>query len=124
MWYLQTMHTPAVVLLADRQLRAYNCGDIEAFCACYTDDVAVLDADGQATMRGMVDFRRRYADLFAGHSLVHGDILSRMVLGPHLVELEAWQRQVSSDAPKQTGQVLVRYTVRDGRIGTVQFLGT
>ncbi len=112
----------AVVALADAQLRAYNARDLDAFCACYAEDVVVLDADGQVTLRGMAAFRQRYQALFSGHAQVEAHILGRVTLSPHLVELERWHRRKTPDAPTETGLVLVRYTERQGRIAVVAFL--
>ncbi len=117
------MNAPPVVDLADRQLSAYNARDIDAFCACYADDVVVLDADGQQTIKGMQAFRPRYAALFAEHVLVRGEIVARICRAPHLVEHEVWRRQKTADEAVQSGDVLVRYTERNGRIAVVQFMG-
>jgi hypothetical protein len=118
-----THEVPTVVALADRQLQAYNAGDIDAFCECYHPEVVVLDADGVETIRGIAAFRPRYAALFRDHVLVHGVITARMVRTPHLVEHEFWRRQKDTNSPIESGDVLVRYTARDGQIATVQFFG-
>ncbi len=113
---------PRVVALADAQLRAYNRRDTDAFCACFSDDVVVLDADGVETVRGIDAFRERYRGLFEGHSEVHGSIVARLCLPPHVVEHEVWHRRRTPDAEAEGGQVIVRYTERGGRIARVAFL--
>jgi hypothetical protein len=110
---------PSVVRLAIDQLAAYNAADLEAFCACYHDDVAVLDADGAVTVRGRTAFRERYRPMFArGQFGAHVD--QRVQTGPHCVEREHYWR-VEADGERVQGSLLVRYTERDGLIGTVQF---
>lgn len=112
---------PAVVTLATQQLVAYNNRDIDAFCACYADDVVVLDESGAETLVGIDAFRQRYGPMFAGHILVEGHITGRVVSPPHLVEKELWRRQKDAGSDIESGEVLVRYTERDGKIAVVQF---
>ena len=105
--------------LAAAQLVAYNARDLEAFCACYSADVAVLDADGQTTLQGQAAFRERYGGLFGGWDEVGAAVDRRLVLEPHVVDDERWWRRRGDEAT--SGRVLVRYTARDGRIAVVQF---
>ena len=113
---------PPVVALADAQLRAYNRRDTEAFCACFSDDVVVLDADGTEVVRGHDAFRERYRGLFEGHVEVHGSIVGRLCLPPHVVEHEVWHRRRTPEEAPEGGEVIVRYTERGGRIARVEFL--
>ncbi|MGE0433201.1 MAG: nuclear transport factor 2 family protein [Planctomycetota bacterium] len=115
---------PAVIQLADEQLRAYNRGDLDAFCACFADDVVVLDESGRATMRGMQEFRARYGALFAGGKLkdVRADIRGRVSVANHLVELETARRTDVETGQTSVSELIVRYTERDGRIAIVEFL--
>jgi len=106
--------------LAAAQLVAYNAKDLDAFCACYADDVRVLDAEGTVTLQGSEPFRARYAELFGGWDEVRATVSERLVLEPHTIDFEAWWR--SRPGERQGGQVLVRYTARDGRIALVEFL--
>ena len=60
------MTAPKTVLeLSDAQLVAYNRQNIEAFCACFAEDVRVLDERGSETLSGMSAFRERYGALFS-----------------------------------------------------------
>lgn len=111
---------PLVVQLADAQLRAYNAKDTDAFCACFADDVVVLDEDGRPTVQGIAGFRERYAALFRFDD-VRGDITGRIVAPPHLIEQEIFRRRKTPSEPHESGTVLVRYTERGGRIAVVQF---
>lgn len=113
------MHAP-IEELARRQLDAYNAADLDAFCACYHDDVRVLDADGAETCRGIAAFRERYAALFATRAF--GAVVEqRLVLGEHCVDHERYWRVSPSTQERTEGEVLVRYRLRDERIGEVQF---
>ena len=114
---------PLTVLeLAIAQLVAYNARDIVAFCACYADDVRVLDEHGVCTLDGLAAFRDVYGRMFAEHAVVGGVIEGRVVLEPHCVEDERWWRTHGTTGVESGGRVLVRYTAREGRIQTVQFM--
>jgi hypothetical protein len=106
--------------LAAAQLAAYNAKDLDAFCACYAEDVRVLDADGHPTLEGLTAFRERYAGLFGGWEVIGAIVSERLILEPHVVDAEAWWR--SRPGERQEGRVLVRYTARAGRLALVEFL--
>ena len=109
------MTDTAIVKLATEQLAAYNRADLDAFCACYHPDVRVFNGEKEKP-RGIDAFRERYVKLFAAGGF-GASVPTRVALGDHCVDLEHWWR----DGGKN-GKVLVRYTERDGLIGTVQFL--
>jgi hypothetical protein len=103
-----------ITTLATNQLAAYNRADLDGFCACYHPDVRVFDGEEEKPP-GIEAFRSRYVDMFAKGGF-GASVPTRMALGSHCVDLEHWWR-----ANGQRGEVLVRYTERDGLIGTVQF---
>lgn len=108
--------------LAARQLAAYNAADLDAFCACFAEDVEVLGEDGAVQKRGMAEFRAGYSAMFAAHADVRATVSARLVLEPHVVEHEQWSRVRKSDGAALGGEVLVRYTAHAGKIRWVQFL--
>jgi hypothetical protein len=114
--------TSEIEELSARQLAAYNRADVDALCACFHDEVEILGEDGAVDVRGIDAFRDRYATMFATHDDVRATVAGRLVLGPHVVEHEAWSRTRKSDGRAQSGEVLVRYTARDGKLRWVQFL--
>lgn len=107
--------------LAAAQLVAYNARDLDAFCACYADDVRVLDAEGACTLAGIAAFRERYGALFRDHPDLGASVDVRVVLEPHCVDRERWWRTDPATGAAMGGEVLVRYTARDGRIAVAQF---
>lgn len=111
-----------VTELAAAQLDAYNRADVDAFCLCHSDDVRVLDETGAATIEGAPAFRARYASLFAEHRDVRAEVLVRLPLGRHCVDHERWSRVHRATGVSTSGEVLVRYTERDGRIAIVELL--
>lgn len=104
--------------LATRQLAAYNAADLDAFCACYHPDVQMF-AGEELELTGLADFRDRYADMFARGGF-GATVPTRIAHGDHCVDEEHWWRD--TDDGRNTGVILVRYRLRDGLIGLVQFL--
>jgi hypothetical protein len=115
-----TSPTPPIEALAARQLAAYNAANLDAFCDCYHPEVRVLE-DLEERVSGIEAFRERYRELFARWSF-GAEVSQRLVLGPHAIDLERWWRIDPDRELRSEGQILVRYSLRDDRIGTVQFL--
>lgn len=109
-----------VETLARRQLEAYNAADLDGFCACYHDDVRVLDEDGVVVCRGMEAFRARYAPMFATGAF-GGTVDTRLAVGEHCVDHERWWKLDPASGERSEGELLVRYRVRDGLLGEAQF---
>ena len=107
--------------LATEQLRAYNAHDLDAFCACYHAQVRVLDADGGEQLRGLAAFRERYRPKFEAGGF-GATVDARLDLAPHCVERETWWLAHAGTGERVSGTLLVRYTAKDGLIGTVTFL--
>ena len=105
--------------LAARQLTAYNESDLDGFCACYHPEVRVLNAD-EEVLQGIDDFRQRYAALFA-HWQFGATVPTRLSCAEHCVDYEHWWRVDPETGERSEGEVLVRYTERDGLIAVVQF---
>jgi hypothetical protein len=103
--------------LAARQLDAYNAADLDAFCGCYHADVVVLAADGTESFRGLSTFRQRYRGKFEAGGF-GATVETRLAVGEHCVDLEHYW---VDGPPRSEGTVLVRYSLRDERIGVVQF---
>jgi hypothetical protein len=112
---------PIVLQLSDAQLIAYNNRDIDAFCACYHEDVLVLDEAGKPLHQGMASFREGYGKLFAAYE-TKAWITERVCLSRHVVEKERWQRRHTETGEETSGEVIVRYTVQDDKIAIVSFL--
>ncbi|GIH93557.1 hypothetical protein Psi01_41870 [Planobispora siamensis] len=101
--------------LAQRQLDAYNAHDLDAFIACYAEDVVVLNGD-QVQGKGHDYLRERYSPQFAAKSC-HADLLGRMAEGEWVVDHEHAVGTARGDL-----DVLVSYRVREGAIDRVIFM--
>ncbi len=112
---------PLISRLASAQLAAYNDADLDRFCACYAADVVVLSESGDVEVTGISAFRERYAALFARGATAFGaSVDQRVISGRHIVEREQYFR-VDNAGSRIEGEVLVRYTERDGKIAVAQF---
>lgn len=99
------------------QLDAYNAGDIDAFVAAYSPDVAITDSTGRAIMSGLDTIREEYGALFDDSPDVHAEIVGRVTAGAWTVDHERVSRG------EETREVLVAYRVVDGLINRVVMLG-
>ena len=111
--------TSTAARLAETQLTAYNARDLDAFCACFSDDVEVFDYPGKLTLKGMTVFRARYAERFKAQGLV-AKLLSRIVLGACAIDHERiWFRGPELSEPVEAVAI---YTVDAERIARVEFI--
>ncbi|MGJ8655734.1 MAG: S8 family serine peptidase [Akkermansiaceae bacterium] len=108
-----------IATLAAKQLTAYNNHDIDAFVNCYHPEVIVLNSEGKITTQGHQAFRKNYQAMFARGNF-SATVETRIHHGDHCVDLEHWKR--INNGKEITGSVIVRYTLKDNLIGTVQFL--
>ena len=106
--------------LAARQLAAYNASDLDAFVACYHDDVVVYDGE-KVVFRGIEAFRDKYAGMFGTRSY-GATVDARVATGEHIVERESYWKVDPETQARTEGRLLVRYTAREGKIAVVQFL--
>ena len=92
------------------QFEAYNAHDVEAFLACYAEDVVVTDGIGAVLMSGRDAMRSSYTAMFADHGDVHAEILARQHAGAWTVDHERVSRG------EAVLDVLVAYRVEAGLI--------
>ncbi len=92
------------------QVEAYNAHDVDAFVACFADDVVVADGAGMTVMSGVGALRTSYAAMFEAHPDLHAEIVSRVRAGDWTVDLERVSRSGS------TIEVLVAYLVGENLI--------
>jgi hypothetical protein len=110
------MH-PLTLIPVQKQLDAYNAQDLDAFLACYADDVEVVADDGRAPMVGKTAMGERYRDVFARFPDNHASLVGRLYVGPYVIDSEMVMGR--GDAPLL---VIAKYTVIDGLIRRVEFL--
>ena len=94
----------------EAQVVAYNARDIDAFVACFAEDVVIADGTGKAVISGSDVLRTSYSAMFNANPDLHAEIVTRVRAGGWTVDLE---RVTRSGA---TIEVLVAYLVDGERI--------
>jgi uncharacterized protein (TIGR02246 family) len=106
-----------VVALIQRQLDAYNRQDLDAYVACYAQDVVVAGFNGPITETGRDALRARYAKAFAANPDNKARLINRIAVGNTVVDHE----DVSRGPGKEQFEIIAIYTVRNGQIARVDF---
>ncbi|ARU62954.1 hypothetical protein CBW65_19675 [Tumebacillus avium] len=115
------MTTPDITLPAQRQLEAYNNRDIEAFMACYAQDIVVEDAEGNILMQGWENMYKSYAAMFEQSPELHCKLVSRIAVGNYVLDEE----NVTGHAKRSPGEVshvVAVYRIADDLIQHVRFI--
>ena len=106
---------PAEVV--QRQFNAYNLRDLEAFAACYAEDVKVYDFPAERRYEGRAELRKVYADLFARSPGLHAELVNRIAVGDVVTDHE----RVRGLPDGRTVEAAAIYEVKDGLIRSVRF---
>ena len=101
--------------IVDRQLQAYNQGNIDAFVSTYAKDIKVYSFGSGIMISGERDLRENYSDLFKNGG-VHCIIEKRMTMGNVVIDYEV----ISGGAV--TARALAVYEVEEGLINRVSLL--
>lgn len=105
------MASDSPVDVVDRQLAAYNDGDVEAFVAEFAEDTVVAGFDDEEPMAvGEDEIRELYGRQFEAVS-PEAEVLSRIALGEYVVDHE----RVEQNGGEELEAVGV-YRVVDGEI--------
>ncbi len=110
--------TPAAEDAVERQVRAYNERDVDAFVDCYAEAVVVEDADGSALISGREGLRERYGRLFDESPELSGEIVSRLRVGSFVVDEE----RISGLPDGDLHAIAIYHLDGEGLIDRVRFL--
>lgn len=109
------MRTPEQ--LAQAQLDAYNAKDLDAFVACYSQDVRVWRwPQPEPTLVGLQAFADAYRSNVFSKPAIQAQITQRIVMGNKVVDHE----RVSGKGPDPV-EVIAVYDCADGAIHSVVF---
>jgi hypothetical protein len=103
--------------LVQAQLEAYNAQDLDAYCACFAEDVVVADLNGTVTTKGREAYRTRYDGVFKQFPQNKAELLNRMVVGSTVIDHEKVVRAPGGDS----FEVIAIYTLAGGKIARVDF---
>jgi hypothetical protein len=107
--------------VVDRQIAAYNGRDIDAFAACYADDIVVEELDGPTLIDGIEELRRIYGEFFHASPDLHAEVRSRVVLGGTVIDEEEITGMNAADTPNEMRAVVI-YRIRGGKIARVRMV--
>jgi hypothetical protein len=105
------------VALVQRQLNAYNAGNIDAFLEPYSDDVEIFDFPNKPTIKGKEAMRKQYAELFAKFPNLHCELKSRIVQGDVVIDKES-----ITGAGSNKFEATAIYQIKQGKITKVYFI--
>lgn len=111
------MNHRSPVELAQAQLEAYNAKDLDAFVACYSEQVQVWRLpELSPRLQGKAAFRASYAQGPFANPAVQAEVAQRIVMGQKVVDHEIVHGR--GDTPQQ---VVVVYHCAEGLIDKVYF---
>lgn len=87
----ETLIEETPTALAQRQLNAYNCRNIEAFLEPYADDVEIYTYPNKLIMKGKEEMRKNYSKKFDNTPNLHCELLGRIVQGNIVIDKERVQ---------------------------------
>lgn len=74
--------------IIERQLRAYNAHDLDAFLACFSEDIVIDNRDGREMLRGKRAARSAYHALFATCPALRATVSWRRRFSEYVVDAE------------------------------------
>lgn len=87
----ETLIEETPTALAQQQLNAYNCRNIEAFLEPYADDVEIYTFPNKLIMKGKEEMRKNYSKKFDNTPNLHCELLGRIVQGNIVIDKERVQ---------------------------------
>ena len=105
--------------LAQAQLDAYNAHDLEAFLACYAEEVEIRNfPSGELTCAGRDAMAERYGPMFAEKTDLHAALVKRVAHDAIVIDEES----VTGLRDDETVTAVAMYEVHDDLIQNVWFV--
>ncbi len=104
-------------VLVQRQLNAYNAGDIDSFMLPYSDDLEIYDFPNTLKSKGKDKIKPRYAAMFERFPNLHCELLNRTVLGNTVIDHE----KITGTSSNGSFQAIAIYKIENGKIAKVYF---
>ncbi|MEL6536209.1 MAG: amidohydrolase family protein [Bacteroidota bacterium] len=105
-------------ILAQRQLNAYNAGDIDAFLEPYSDSVKIYQMPAsEPYVVGKENIRPRYASMFENVPELHCEVVDRIVVGNTVID----QERITGLPDGSIGRAIAIYKMAQGKIVEVHF---
>jgi hypothetical protein len=75
-------------IIVQKQLDAYNAGDLDAFMATYTDDIKLYQFPNNLVSEGKAPMRQQYGMMFSTIKDLNAEIEERIVIGNKVIDKE------------------------------------
>ena len=112
--------TTTPLAIVQRQLDCYNRRDLDAFCACFTDDVALYEWDASTpNYAGKAALRERYRHLFEHSPALNCQLANRIAHGRVVIDHE---RITGRMGAPEVLEILAIYDVDGGLIRSIRFV--
>lgn len=103
----------------EKQLAAYNKGDIEGFAPNFSENCLIEDGEGNLIMQGRQAIYTSYKEMFAQSPNLHCRLASRTIVGNYVLDEERVTGRMGST---EEAHVIAIYRVENGMIVHVRFL--
>ncbi|MDP5168790.1 MAG: amidohydrolase family protein [Bacteroidia bacterium] len=104
--------------MAQRQLNAYNARNLEAFVACYSEEVEVYQFPDQLQGKGRAYLREGYGPMFENTPGLHCELVNRITVGNKVID----QEKVRRFGEGRILDAVAIYEVKQGLISKVYFI--
>lgn len=84
-----TIKKDSPIDLVERQLKAYNAKNIDAFLEPYADDVELYEFPDKMVSKGKDAMRKDYEGMFKNIANLHCDIVGRIIQGNIIIDKES-----------------------------------
>lgn len=103
------------------QLAAFNERDVERFVAAYAPGIVIEDGAGQPLLQGHDGLRGLYGQLFAQSPELHAEAMTRIGVGPYVIEEERTTGFNFAGFPTELHTAVI-YRLSEGKIAHVRIL--
>ncbi len=87
----------SVIQVVQRQLETYNNRDLEAFLACFSEDIVCANVGGEIIVSGKEALREKYGTLFRNNPNNHCELLHRICIGDKVIDHEKVSRNFGGE---------------------------
>jgi len=105
-------------VLVQKQLEAYNIGDIEAFLEPYAEDIEVYNFPNTLVSKGKDKIRPTYELMFNRYKKLHCKLVNRIIVGNTVID----QENVTFTEEGQVYKAIAIYKIENNKIAKVYFI--
>lgn len=113
----QNLIANSAEFIAQKQLNAYNMGNIDAFVSCYAEDVEVYAFPDQLLYKGRETMRKNYGTFFENNPQLHCRLENRIIHGNRIIDHE----YINGLEDRGDFRAVAVYEVENGLIRKVWF---